>query len=185
MNFLLHFFLAHFLSDYPFQSGQLVKLKMERYLGVFLHTAIHLASMLVIFYPLLHERKVQIAIAIVYITHNIIDQAKAKLDKNDPKHHRLYYFLDQFLHWSIIVGVAKYVGNSVTPNLTAAGLDFYMNQNLWLYFVLMVVTTYFYDVSRYFATLKVTKVDYIRDYKTMIRNGVIVTIAFGVYWLAY
>ena len=93
MNLLVHFLLTHFLSDYPFQPGSLVKLKMKRFKGVLIHTAVHLGSMLVILYPVLHEREVQIAIAVVYMSHTFIDQAKVKLDKNDPKHHRLYYFL--------------------------------------------------------------------------------------------
>ena len=76
MNFLIHFYLTHFLSDYPFQSTALVKLKQERYLGVFIHSSVHLVSMLVILSPLLHNVRTWYAIAIVYITHNIIDQTK-------------------------------------------------------------------------------------------------------------
>lgn len=183
MNFLVHFYLYHFLADYPFQSGKLVRLKQKRFLGVFLHTGIHLITMLVLLFPLLHIKEVQYGIAVIYITHNIIDQIKVALDKANPKYARLLYFLDQFAHWTIIYFSARYIGD-VTPELTGQALSLYTNNTLFLYLLVLVLSTYFYDVSRYFVLLKMDK-PFKRDYKTMIRNGIIVTIAFGIYWLAY
>ncbi len=183
MNFLIHFFLAHFLSDYPFQSGKLVKLKQKRFLGVFLHTGIHLITMLVLLFPLLYIREVQYGIAFIYVTHNIIDQIKVSLDKANPKNARFLYFLDQFVHWTIIYFTVRYIGE-VNPELSGQALALYTNNTLFLYILLMVISTYFYDVSRYFVMLKMNK-PFKRDYKTMILNGFIVTIAFGIYWLAY
>lgn len=183
MNFLIHFYLYHFLADYPFQNGKLVKLKQERFLGVFLHTGIHLITMLVLLAPLLHIKEVQVAIAVIYITHNIIDQIKVSLDKANPKHARLLYFLDQFAHWSIIYFSARYIGE-VSAQLSGRALELYTNNTLFMYLLVMVLSTYFYDVSRYFVKLRMNK-PFKRDYGTMLRNGLIVTVAFGVYWVAY
>jgi hypothetical protein len=183
MNFLIHFYLAHFLSDYPFQPNRLIKLKQEGYLGVFIHALVHLASMLVILSPLLHDKRIWGSIALVYITHNIIDQIKVKLDAADPRHARFYYFLDQFLHW-IIIYIAYRIAGDVQPNLTGTALEIYTNETLWLYILVMVLSTYFFDVTRYFVLLKTNK-PFKRDYKTMLVNGLIVTVAFGVYWLTY
>lgn len=182
MNFLLHFFLAHFLADYPFQSGALVKLKNKRYLGVFIHSTIHLFFMMLILAPLLHEVEVQISIAAIYVTHNLIDHTKVRLDRNDPKRHRLYYFLDQLSHWFIILSLVFYMG-PVMPHLEGQWLELYTNNVLWLYLLSMVLFTYFYDVSRYFVTLKTTTLNYQRNYKRMITNGVIVTAGFAVYMI--
>jgi len=184
MNFLLHFYLTHFLSDYPFQSGKLVKLKMERYLGVFLHTGVHLLTMLVILSPLLHDRRVWGSIALVYITHNFIDQAKVALNRAKPKYAKLYYFIDQFLHWGIIYAAARMAGD-VTPALSGRWLELYTNQDIFLFLLVLVLATYFYDVTRYFATGTFKKKDFKRDYKTMLRNALIVALAFGIYWWAY
>lgn len=184
MTFLIYFLLAHFLADYPLQSTKLVQLKTQRYLGVFLHGLIHLSVMLLVLFPLLHDQKIWTAVAIVYITHNIIDQTKVQLDKNNPGKARFFYFLDQFLHWSIIVAVSFYVG-SIQPDLTGQSLGIYMNNTLVLYLFCMVLSTYFYDVTRYFIKLKKGLPHYHRDYKTMFRNGLIVTLAFGIYWLLY
>lgn len=183
MSFLIHFYLYHFLSDYPFQSSALVKLKQERFLGVFLHTGIHLVTMLVLFFPLLHIQEVQYGIAFIYITHNIIDQIKVSLDKANPKHARLLYFLDQFAHWTIIYFTASYIGK-VSPELSGQALALYTSDTLFLYLLVLVLSTYFYDVTRYFVLLKMNK-PFKRDYKTMLRNAVIVTIAFGIYWVGY
>jgi len=180
MNLILHFLLAHFLADYPFQSGKLVKLKMERYLGVFVHGLIHLITLLVVLYPVLHLRRVQIAIAIIYFTHNLIDQMKVKLDKKDPKHHRLFYFTDQLLHNTILLSVAFYIGIGV-PQLSTQWFSLYTNPILVAYVLLMVLSTYFYDVTRHFFLLKGNE-PYVRDYKVMMRNAVLVTVIFAGYW---
>ncbi len=183
MNFLIHFYLYHFLADYPFQNGKLVKLKQERFLGVFLHTGIHLVTMLVLLFPLLHIKEVQMGIAVIYITHNIIDQIKVSLDKANPKHARLLYFLDQIAHWTIIYFSARFIGE-VSPNLSGQFLELYTNNTLFLYLLVLVLSTYFFDVTRYFVKLQMHK-PFKRDYKMMIKNAVIVTVAFGIYWLAY
>ncbi len=183
MTFLIHFYLTHFLSDYPFQSSKLVKFKQEHYLGVFIHSSVHLASLLVLLFPLLHDKRVWISIGLIYITHNIIDQTKVTLDKSNPKYARLLYFLDQFVHWGIIYTAFR-LSQGVQPNLSGLALELYTNETLWLYALVLVLTTYFYDVTRYFVKLQMHK-PFKRDYKTMLRNAMIVTVAFGVYWLAY
>lgn len=183
MDFIIQFYLTHFLSDYPFQSGKLVKLKQERFLGVFLHTGVHLLSMLVVLSPLLHDSRVWLSIALVYITHSVIDQTKVVLDKASPQHARLLYFLDQFSHWGIMYGALRIAGD-VQPRLSGIWLDLYTNKTLWLYILVLVLCTYFYDVTRYFVKLQMKK-EFKRDYLTMMRNASIVTIAFAIYWLAY
>ncbi len=179
MTFFIYFLLAHFIADYPLQSSKLVQLKTQHYWGVFIHGIIHLSVMLIVLYPLLYSRQAWVGIAIVYLTHNLIDQTKVQLDKMNPDKARFLYFLDQFLHWSIIAGVSYYVGN-ITPHLSIQWAELYLNRTLVLYLFCMVLATYFYDVTRYFVRLKSVQVPYQRDYKTMFRNGLIVTVAFGV-----
>jgi len=182
MAFLIHLLLAHFLADYPLQSGRLVALKMKRFLGIFIHGLVHLVVLLLILSPLLHGGRTWGAIVIIYITHNLIDHFKVKFDGSDPRHHRFFYFFDQVLHWSILVGSAYYLGD-VAPNLSGQFLEWYTHPTLFLYLLLMIVSTYFFDVSRYFLTQNVNKVVYKRDYKFMFINGGVVTVAFALLWL--
>ena len=179
---LLYFLLAHFLADYLLQPGKLVRLKIRRYLGVFIHVLVHLGVMILVMAPFLHERRVWIAIGIIYVTHNIIDQTKVQLDKRNPGKTRFFYFLDQFLHWSVIAGVAFYVGR-VSPHLTGQWLTLYSDTDIIIYLFCLVLATYFYDVTRYFVTLKVGSSPYQRDYKAIVRNALIVTAGFVIFWV--
>ena len=182
MNYLIHFFLVHFLADYPFQPGALVKLKKERYLGVLIHTLIHVLILLVVFFPLLHFKEIWIAIILVFVTHNIIDQTKITLNKKYPNQTLSLYITDQVIHLAILTGIAYYVGNPTT-NLTGKWLELYTNQCLLSYLLVLVLVTYFYDVSRYFVLKKPTP--YKRDYRTMMINAMIVSVAYGLYWIFY
>lgn len=185
MNFILYFYLAHFLSDYPFQSTTLVNYKQKSGWGVLIHTLIHLLSMLVLLSPFLDNKKVWVAIGIIYVTHNLIDQTKVQLIKKSLKHIKLFYFLDQLIHWTIIFLAAHYVGQLTPHFLTGAALKLFTSQILSLYLLILVLSTYFYDVTRYFVLLKKKSKAFKRDYRTMLRNAVIVTAGFGVYIMAY
>ena len=184
MAFLIHLLFAHFLADYPLQPGRLVNLKMKHVLGVFIHGLIHLAVLILILSPLLHEGRTWGAILIIYISHSLIDHFKVKLDRGNPNHHKFFYFFDQLLHWSILIGVAHYLGD-ITPRLSGKWLEIYTNTSLVLFLLLLVLGTYFYDVTRHFVTKDVGKIPYKRDYKVMIRNALIITLGFILYWIAY
>ena len=180
MTLILHFFLVHFLADYPFQPGALVKLKKKSYLGVLIHCLIHVATLIVVLYPFLHLKKIWIAIAIVFVTHNIIDQAKVVLDKKYPKCRLHLYLLDQITHLTILTGVAYYVGN-----VSVQDCVIYSDPSIILYVLTLVLTTYFYDVTVFFIKSRKKPEQYKRNYKLMLWNVFIVSIAFAVYWLAY
>ncbi len=124
------------------------------------------------------------AIGIIYITHIIIDQIKVMLNKAYPKYVLFFYFLDQFTHLVIITACAFYVGHLTPQHLTGGALDLYSSQTFVTYLLILVLSTYFYDVSRYFIRRQYEK-PFMRDTKTMIKNAMIVTVAFGVYWVAY
>ena len=187
MNLILYFYLIHFLADYPFQPNSLVQMKKRGYWGVLIHCIIHLIVLVVILMPFLNTIEVWIGIGIIFGTHNIIDQAKVYLDKKYPKQSFLLYFLDQAVHLIIITGVALYVLN-IMPNFPNDYLlaPYYINQSIILYLLILVLVTYFYDVTRYFVLKNFWKkkvASYKRNYQTMLWNVLITTVAFGVYWL--
>ncbi|MBU0576966.1 DUF3307 domain-containing protein [Patescibacteria group bacterium] len=184
MNLLLYFYLIHFLADYPLQPNKLVEYKHKTYLGVLLHCLIHLAVLVAVLSPFLHLKSVWIGITVIFVTHNIIDQIKVKLDKKHPKWKLQLYIGDQVTHLLILTGVAFYIGN-VTPNTSLDPISLYADKTFISYILILVLSTYFYDVTRYFILTRKKKVPYKRDYKTMIRNVFIVSIAFAIYWIAY
>jgi hypothetical protein len=183
MTPLFHLFLAHFLADYPLQSDKLVKLKKKSYKGTVLHTLIHLAVLIIVLFPFLYLKSIWIGIVVIFVTHSIIDHTKIVLEKK-YKYLRLpLYFLDQALHLVIIALVAYFVG-APTPKLPAEWMGFYVDRSIILYILILILTTYFYDITRHFVRTRKTAAPYIRDYKMMLRNVFIVSIAFAIYWLS-
>jgi hypothetical protein len=184
MNYLLYFYLAHFLSDYPLQPSALVKYKRKHFLGVFIHSTVHLVMMFIILMPFLYNVRAVLAIIAIYISHNIIDQTKVSADKANPKKARLNYFLDQFAHWSVIL-ISVWCAGPLIPHLSGRPLELYTDQSIFLFLMALTLSTYFFDVTRYFVRLKMFKEEFERDYKTMLINAGIVTAAFGIYCTAY
>jgi len=181
MDLFIHLLLTHFLADYPFQSGALLRLKFRTYWGVLLHCLIHLASMVALLFPLLHNSRVWVGIAVIFFTHNLIDQIKVTLDKKYPRYHLAFYAGDQIAHWLVVGGVTLAVG-PVLPQ--GWGADLYQNTLLFVYLLALVISTYFYDVTRYFLNLpKRGKKPYRRDYPRMLKNALIVSVSFFLYTL--
>lgn len=186
MTLFIYLYFIHFLADYTFQWTALVRYKSRHFLGIVLHSSIHLAAHLVILAPFLHDKKVLTAIVGIYIAHIIVDQSKLELNKKaDPKQLRLFYFTDQAIHCAIITVAAWYVGKTEPRLLSGWVLEIYTEPGFALYLLSLTLVTHFFDVSRYFYRLRMNKEEYKRDYKTMLINAGIVTVAFGIYWMAY
>ncbi len=184
MTLYLYFYLVHFLADYPLQSFKLVQYKRRSFLGVLIHSTVHLLTLLIFLFPFLPNAKLIFAILIVYITHNIIDQTKVTLNKSHPQYRRFLYFLDQTLHCSIITTCVYFVGSLQPKYLSEWFLKIYSNQSVILYLLTLVLTTYFLDVSRHFISKNSEIEDpFKRDYITMTINALIVTVLFIVYWV--
>lgn len=185
MTLFLYLYLIHFLADYAFQTSALVKYKTDHFLGVILHTTVHLVALLVVLSPFMPNGRLLSVIAIIYVTHIMMDQSKVTLNKAHDKYIRLFYFLDQAAHLSIATACAYWLGPLMPKHLGGTALALYTNQMLVLYLLTLVLSTYFYDVTCYFVRQEYLKKPYIRDYRTMLMNAGIVTVAFGVYWLVY
>ena len=183
MSLLLHLYLIHFIADYPLQPNKLVALKKKGYAGVFLHCLVHLITLIVLLMPFLEMIEVWIGIAIVFGTHNIIDQTKVWLDKKYPSKDIFLYFADQTAHLTVLTGVAYYVGRVFLPEKWTFLSVYYQDTSFVLYFLMIVLATYFYDVTRYFILRHKHPGPYSRDYRTMFLNVFIVSLGFVIYWI--
>ena len=183
MNLLIYLYLVHFIADYLLQSHKIIEMKKKGYFGVFVHCIIHLFVLVSLLSPFFHLKSIWIGVAIIFVTHNIIDQTKIVLDKKYPKLKLQLYLIDQALHLTIITAVACYIGN-VEPNIPLSTLGLYSDRSFITYILTLVITTYFYDVTRYFVITRNNKKKYKRDYKMMLRNTFIVSIAYAVYWMS-
>jgi hypothetical protein len=179
MNPILYLLLAHFVADYPLQPSSLVDFKKKNYLGILLHCLIHMVLLILVLLPFLHLVSVWIGIAVIFITHNIIDYFKIYFDKKYPACRLVCYLLDQTMHMIVIALVSLYLWR-LDPNTSC---DFYTDQTIVLYLLILVLTTFFYDITRHFIVTRKTPGHYKRDYRMMLINTFIVSVAFAMYWI--
>jgi len=97
--------LAHVIADFPLQTSQIFKIKMNTQWGVILHTLIVLIFSLLFAFPYLENLRVIIIIIIIFATHTIIDKIKLDYSKKNTNQDIKIFLLDQFLHISIIAAL--------------------------------------------------------------------------------
>lgn len=183
MNITLHLILAHFLADYPLQSSKLAKYKQNHFAGIVIHSLTHLLISIALLLPFLYDVEVWIAIFIIFVQHNILDQTKVSLSRRYPKWNKfILYLLDQVGHMVIIVLVGtKYLGTIQAHQFF--GFELFSTTSILTFLLVLTLVTYFYDISRWTYLSSIKKRVYKRDYKMMGRNALIVLIAFVLYWM--
>lgn len=100
MVLILKLILAHLIGDFFLQPQKWVKDKEKKKLKsvwLYVHVAIHIALMFLIIWDLSHA----ILILSIGVLHLIIDGLKLILQRKKTK--RLYFFIDQLLHFITIV----------------------------------------------------------------------------------
>lgn len=184
MDITLHLILAHFLADYPLQSDGMVAYKSKHFVGIVLHSLVHVLTSILLGLPFILQGNFWFAIALVFVTHNILDQSKVWAQRRFRKVNRfIFYVLDQIAHLAVIIGSSWIWLRNLSPDFGDHWLKVYQNTTLVLFLLVLVLVTYFYDVSRWTYRNALKPQPYIRDWKMMGWNALIVTVAFGVYWL--
>ncbi len=182
MNPLIYLITAHFVADFPLQSNWLVRYKQNHLLGIFLHSLIQMATSALFMSPFLHLSKVWLGIGVIFITHNIFDQAKVMFRKYTKANAFVLFVLDQISHLVVIYLVATYMLGTLTPGFTGTFLEYYSNTTIISFILILVLVTYFFDIARWTFFVSKHPKHYKRDYRMMKRNALIVLIAFLVYW---
>ena len=94
--------LAHVIADFPLQTKQIFKVKMNTEWGVILHTIIVLIFSILFTFPYLENLKVIAMLLIIFLSHTVIDKLKQKYSKKANTPNLKLFLLDQVLHLSII-----------------------------------------------------------------------------------
>jgi len=94
--------LAHIIADFPLQTKQIFKVKMNTEWGVILHTIIVLIFSIFFTFPYLENPKVMAMLLIIFLSHTVIDKIKLKHSKKTNTHNLKIFLTDQVLHLSII-----------------------------------------------------------------------------------
>lgn len=185
MDITLHLILAHFLADYPLQSNRLVAYKTKHFSGIVLHSLTHVLTSIVLGFPFLLQGRFWMALAVVFLTHNLIDKTKLWVQRRFKRMNSfIFYVLDQIAHLAVIYITAMVWLKNLLPDFGGAWFRWYANESVVAFWLALILATYFYDVSRWTYRNAKKPQPYIRDWKMMGRNALIVVVAFGLYWLA-
>ena len=130
--------LAHLMGDYPLQTEWLIKNK-QRWWGISLHIAIHLAVMLLFIGAASVEAWPKLLVLALF--HLILDLTKSRLFSLWPKMVALQYVVDQILHILSIFLVATWIVSDLNPALLPA-------DSLWpIYAIGYLLVTYVWYIS--------------------------------------
>ncbi|MBI5422096.1 DUF3307 domain-containing protein [Candidatus Peregrinibacteria bacterium] len=183
MDITLHLILAHFLADYPLQSDGMVAYKSKHFAGIVLHSLMHVLTSVLLGLPFVLQPNFWWAIGTMFVTHNVLDQGKVLIHRNFKKANRfLFYVLDQIGHMVVIVGSSWVWLRGLSPDFGGGWLRMYQDLSLVNFFLILILATYFYDVSRWTYRSSKKPQPYVRDWRMMGRNTLIVAVGFIVYW---
>ena len=133
---LLKLILAHILGDFFLQPQKWVKDKEKKKLKskwLYIHVAVHLVLMFVLVWDLSYW-SLTLGIG---VAHLIIDSLKLMLQKKKTR--RLYFLLDQLLHFAVIFLLAfLYANNSDHTNFK---FDFSLNSQTLLLLICLIFLT--------------------------------------------
>jgi len=94
--------LAHIIADFPMQTNQIFKVKMNTKWGVLLHSSIVLIFSILFAFPYLENLIVIIIIITIFLSHTVIDKIKMEYSKKTKNQSIRILLLDQALHIAII-----------------------------------------------------------------------------------
>lgn len=185
MEVILYLFLAHFLADYPFQPGWLVVYKKKSFLGVVLHSLVHLVFAVLILFPFWSQWEMWVSVAIIFVTHVAIDQSKVTLEKHYP-HSKYFglYLLDQLSHLLVISFVSLFFMGDWVISISGSVAQYYSDRTIIHFVLILILSTYVYDITSWTYLNSKKPHPYKRKYSMMARNALIVIIAFVMYWIS-
>jgi hypothetical protein len=140
-----HLFLAHLVGDYPLQSEWLIENKRSLW-GLSLHTAIHLALMLLVIG--VASAQVWPKLLVLTLVHFLLDLTKSRLLSRWSRRATLLYVVDQALHILSIFLVASWINMDIEPILLPVN-------TVWPIYTIgyLMVTYVWYITERLFTEL--------------------------------
>ncbi|MBD3328686.1 DUF3307 domain-containing protein [Candidatus Peregrinibacteria bacterium] len=93
---LLHLYLAHLIADFPLQPMPLVEWKHKSLWGVFVHSLIHLATMVVITIPFIGTPGLYAVLLGIFVIHFFVDAIKVEAEKHTNKQLELFCWISLY-----------------------------------------------------------------------------------------
>ncbi len=159
--------------------------KKRSFLGVVLHSGIHLLFAALILFPFWGRWEMWLSAGIIFVTHIIIDQAKVTLEKHNPSSsYFTIYLLDQLTHLAVISLVSLTLMRDLVFPSAGAFMQVLSDKTIIHFALVLVLVTYVYDITVWMYRNSKKPQSYKRNYSMMARNALIVVVAFVVYWIS-
>lgn len=101
LELLFLLIVAHVFGDYVFQGEYLATTKGKNYYHLFVHCIIYTFCFWCVFF---YFNKIKISLLLlIFISHFVIDTLKCFLTNKNSDKSKIYYVLDQLLHYTVIV----------------------------------------------------------------------------------
>lgn len=131
--------IAHFIGDFPLQSGKIYDLKIKSSPGLFLHTLIHAGVSMFLIKNAIRWWWVFVLLILV---HFAIDWFKLRVD---TKPQWIGYLIDQFVHWISLAGLVL-----LAPEMKSALPEEWILFDLFLILIpLFVVLIWIFIFDKY------------------------------------
>ncbi len=114
MNLAATLFLGHLIADFPLQTAWIYRYKTESWLGVLLHSAIHVFVTALLIGPL---SSTILLLLLLGILHFITDYTKVHIAANQQTPG---FLIDQFVHIVILIVLARRWQDSIISTLPVA-----------------------------------------------------------------
>lgn len=114
MNLVAALLLGHLIADFPLQTPWIYRFKTESWLGVLLHSAIHVLVTALLISPLTSTIPLLLLLGIL---HFITDYTKVHIGANQQTPG---FLIDQFVHIGVLIFLAHRWQDSIISTLPAA-----------------------------------------------------------------
>lgn len=185
MEILLLLYLAHYLGDYPFQTGWVYAQKLKSWSGGLFHSLGLTLALIVCLAPYLNHWETWLTIFLIVFMHYFQDAGKLIFNKAFERE-VVGYFIDQFMHlvfstffWFILIA-----NKSFDPMF---GSDYYGNSYLIAFLIGLLFATYILEVTLFVIANadQDMKLKYRRDWEMMFINGVTYSGIWLFFWLVF
>lgn len=183
---ILQLMIAHLLGDFVFQSNKLITEKYKRWTGTFKHALIITLFTAVALLPYWNQVATLKALLVIGCFHFVQDVAKVELDKHyNPKNSSVPFFVDQFMHLSLIILVGRNFGFA-SMTLPDWYLGLYYSPLINALLVTLIVITFTFDITRYqFKRQKNLKLKYHPDHKGMLQRVLAFSLVYFLFLLVH
>jgi len=190
---ILYLILAHLITDFVLQPLKLIEWKIQSWKGVLFHVMVFVILSLFFLMPYAHHWQTWVAVIFIAGVHFISDQAKINIElRKDTKLGP--FLIDQGIHLiSIVAGGYFIMMQNFTLPDTWFYENIYLNENIWVFLILIIFFGYVIDIiiyeyhRKHSLIGKITggKLPFHKNYTKMLQRIAVLSIVYILYMVLW